>query len=186
MDKTNTSQNNKEKTSKDTETSASASASTPLWFDTEDDVEINLTAGPNRLRKLRHQESETHISLKEFESRLRTQFEKLHPTPSWAKTVPDATSFHQSSSTGDDSILSRPTLASSLLKSCEPLTASSLRNNLPPTRLDVYRLKDANQMSPSSSSVLSVQFHPTAPSVLFTAGKYSILSLKRNPIYSNG
>jgi hypothetical protein len=55
------------------------------WIDEETEkISVNIASSSSRLRKLREDESETSISGQEYESRLRKQFEKINPIPSWA------------------------------------------------------------------------------------------------------
>ena len=57
------------------------------WIDHNEDVRVDLQS-KNRLKKLRTSFSEETITGDEYEQRLRTQFQKINPTPSWA-AVPD-------------------------------------------------------------------------------------------------
>jgi len=56
----------------------------PAWVDPDDlDVQVSL-ASDKRLRKLRDTAAEDEIGGRDYERRLRRQFEKLNPTPQWA------------------------------------------------------------------------------------------------------
>ncbi|KAJ3565861.1 hypothetical protein NP233_g7370 [Leucocoprinus birnbaumii] len=58
----------------------------PAWTDTSTSPhQISLLSGPARLRKLRHFADEDEITEKDYESRLRAQFERINPEPSWAQ-----------------------------------------------------------------------------------------------------
>ena len=57
-----------------------------IWTD-NNDVQIDLKS-KNRLKKLKVDFDEQIIQGTEYEERLRSQFQKINPTPSWAK-VPD-------------------------------------------------------------------------------------------------
>ena len=46
---------------------------------------VSLLSGPTRLRKLRQGEDEDIITGKDYETRLRAQFERANPEPAWAK-----------------------------------------------------------------------------------------------------
>ena len=46
---------------------------------------VSLLSGPTRLRKLRQDEDEDIITGKDYETRLRAQFERANPEPAWAK-----------------------------------------------------------------------------------------------------
>ncbi|POV95045.1 hypothetical protein PSTT_16496 [Puccinia striiformis] len=61
----------------------------PAWKDgSANQVSVSLTHGPSRLKKLRRledQEDDQQITIsgEEYEKRLRSQFEKMNPTPTW-------------------------------------------------------------------------------------------------------
>ena len=140
------------------------------WVD-EDDAEISVDIkAQNRTRKLRLTEDETKVSGSVYESRLRQQFEKIYPTPSWvSKSKLESTSDDEDSETN------------SLFKTSHRILKDTKKARiLTPEKLLVVRMKDANQMGYSKvicvactnslqSVIQSLQFHPTAP-VLFTAG----------------
>ena len=133
----------------------------PAWTDADDaEVEVDVSAVP-RLRKLRQQPDEAVLGGKVYRKRLRAQFEKIHGgTPSWAE-VPDQPA-------GD-------TLADQALQQGLPVLRTASQR-LPPTVLDVARVKDANQHGVSQSVVQSAEFHPSAPA-MFTAGLDKTLRL---------
>ncbi|KAI8808686.1 WD40-repeat-containing domain protein [Cladochytrium replicatum] len=132
-----------------------------VWEDDEDEdgstpsevvrgVDISAVS---RLRKLREYESETVVSIQDYESRLRKQFESLNPRPNWAQRR------ENESEIGD---------VLQLLQSSERLSGNS-RKVISADRIPMARLKDANQSAYSQSVVHSLKFHPRAP-VLMTAG----------------
>lgn len=92
------------------------------WED-EDELEVDIETS-KRLRKLKTDFEETRVSSKQFESRLRSQFEKMNPTPEWAQ-------------------LDREKEDEFLLQSTDALIANGISINS--DRLEVLRLKDANQ-----------------------------------------
>lgn len=96
----------------------------PAWVD-QSAALIDIQS-KKRLRKLRQDYDEHEIDGVEYEKRLRMQFEKLNPTPKWAKLSEDST------------VRSVGILATSaaLIKSTVVLN---------PDRLDVCRVTDANQ-----------------------------------------
>jgi U3 small nucleolar RNA-associated protein 18 len=121
------------------------------------------------LRKLRKHPDEDEIHQSEYAKRLRTQFVKLNPTPSWATL---------GGSGGE-------------LDADDPLnTTNSLLDNyggdrLLPGVLEVGRMKDANHVDPSHAVIQSVRFHPSSQ-VLLTGGFDKTLRLfqvdgKKNP-----
>ncbi|KAJ3219529.1 U3 small nucleolar RNA-associated protein 18 [Dinochytrium kinnereticum] len=134
-----------------------------VWKDDdEDSFTVNIADGPNRLRKLRTDEAESTISSIEYERRLRRQFEKLHPTPAWAK--PNLKRSHDENDRTEATFTAAAVFRSSL-----GLIRQSTNRTLPKTIIDAHRVRDGNQMEPSSAVVQSCQFHPAAP-ILMTAG----------------
>ncbi|KAJ3074414.1 U3 snoRNP protein [Podochytrium sp. JEL0797] len=139
-----------------------------VWTDTSDDTSehlasVDISTGKNRLRKLRETEDETSISTVEYEDRLRKQYLKLHPTPAWA-TKPDPTlQENYEAQTGALGSVN------AVLRSAKAMIDRSMRVKLPKEHLDMFRMTDANNASPSQSVVQSCKFHPNAP-VLLTAG----------------
>ncbi|KAJ2080952.1 U3 snoRNP protein [Coemansia sp. RSA 988] len=118
-----------------------------------------------RTRKLREEEGENVISGDVYEQRLRQQFEKINPVPKWAaEAVKDTSSGDSNEWIGDE-----------LLKTSTSLMSRN-RSLLPPTNLDIARVRNANRAAVSQSVVHSVQFHPTA-TVLLTAGLDKTLRL---------
>jgi hypothetical protein len=77
------------------------------------------------LKKLRADFDEKTITSKEFEQRLRLQFQKLHPIPSWAQISEDTSS------------------SNSILQNARALVANS-NTVLDTTKIKVTRVKDAN------------------------------------------
>jgi U3 small nucleolar RNA-associated protein 18 len=117
------------------------------WIDEADqDVEQSVPL-TNRTRKLRKTESETSFTPAQLESRLRDQYKKLHPTPSWAEK--------------------RAATRMPFLTEVTPIQGDY--PVLSPQFLDIVRLKDANISNYSKGVVEAVEFHPKAPVVL-TAG----------------
>ncbi|KAJ3414597.1 U3 snoRNP protein [Chytridiales sp. JEL 0842] len=151
----------------------SNSTPAPLWEDNDTEgTVVNIAEGAQRLRKLREAESEVNISIKEFEQRLRRQYEKLHPTPAWAV----AGSQSQSTASLAKKLFGKDSALSSVLRSSRSLIEKSTGRHLPSDSLEIYRVKDGNQMSPSAAVVQSCKFHPSAP-VLLTAGLDKTLRL---------
>ncbi|KAJ3271884.1 U3 snoRNP protein, partial [Borealophlyctis nickersoniae] len=132
----------------------------PAAWEDEDDVMVNIV-DTKRLRKLRTDYSEEIISGKDYEARLRAQFEKIHPKPEWA-TIP-------AEGEDTDDLLS-------VLRKTHGIVSRKKTRVLNSDRLEIVRLKDANQMAYSQAVVQSVTFHPTAP-VVMTAGYDKTLRL---------
>lgn len=97
-----------------------------VWKDDDDEnVQVNLLA-QTRTKKLRRNVDEELLSGKEFEGRLREQFEAIHPRPSWMENPAAESSDDLFASTGG------------LIKKSQ--------KTLSPDKLLVTRVKDANQM----------------------------------------
>jgi hypothetical protein len=107
----------------------------PAWID-ESSAVINIQVN-KRLRKLKQDFEEHEIEGAEYEKRLRMQFEKLNPTPKWAKLTENHT------------VISNDILTSSAAL----LKATPLLN---PDRLDVCRVSDANQAEYSQVTILFI------------------------------
>ncbi|OAV91447.1 hypothetical protein PTTG_05109 [Puccinia triticina 1-1 BBBD Race 1] len=155
----------------------------PAWKDeSANQVSVSISHGPSRLKKLRtlddrDDDQKITISGEEYEKRLRTQFEKMNPTPTWlsdrrqskGKQIDGDEDEDQPGfgldlilqSTGD---LNRPKISKKTRKGI-----------LPKGQLQVERLRDANQAEPGktkSSPISCLQFHPHSD-VLFTASAES-------------
>lgn len=124
------------------------------WADSDDEQVVVSLKDKGRLRKLRIQETDDRISGNEYEQRLRRQFERTNPVLSWAIAQPD-------DKIEDDEV-------DTLLKSSTSILGID-RTVLSAGRIEIQRLKNANQASQSKSAIKVVEFHPTAP-VLLTAG----------------
>lgn len=93
------------------------------------------------------------MSGKEYEQRLRSQFESVYGKSSWAQ---DALQEAQALAGGQ------------VLKSTKKLI-SSRRGVLTKGSLDFSRVRDANHHELSQAVVQSINFHPSAP-ICITAG----------------
>lgn len=118
----------------------------------------------HRRRKLRDALTEETVGGKEYERRLRRQFEKINPTPSWAdkarrKLSRKAEKTHDSEeydSASDSNIHER------ILSATDAVLDSKGKNKrLESGTLAIERLRDANQAAAADGSVKSVHFHPS-------------------------
>ncbi|KAG8763909.1 hypothetical protein FRC11_009431 [Ceratobasidium sp. 423] len=148
--------------------SASSSRKKVAWVDPDDNqLDISI-ASDRRLRKLRDSAAEDTISGREYETRLRRQFEKVNPVPQWAvmrsKRTRRLSQTSASSSDSDEEQVGEPTTG--LMDVVDaPIDA------LPPTELAITRLRDANQAARTDGPVTGVQFHPSSRvPVLMVAG----------------
>lgn len=154
-----------------------SSEESDAWKDSEDEeISISLLQS-DKMKKLRKKETDSTISGKAYISRLRSQFEKIYPRPQWADATFEKDDDEDNEGSGDEEIQSDDekteqgdvkALAKILQKT------HNFQNNknsklLPPTKLDITRLKDANQKHPSKAAIQSLSFHPTHP-LLLTGG----------------
>ncbi|GAA6006200.1 Utp18p [Rhodotorula paludigena] len=161
------------------------------WHDPADEsLQVSLQ-GQKRLRKLRDAASEDVVSGLEYESRLRRQFEKLHPPPQWAtdarrkilrrraaaaqhggnaallfggdSDASDASDAEGSADERDeaDELFSRANVGGSKKRTVKG-------GRIEPGEIDIDRVRDANQQEQTSSAVVEIGFHPRAQ-VLFSA-----------------
>ncbi|KAF8521947.1 hypothetical protein BU17DRAFT_87524 [Hysterangium stoloniferum] len=141
------------------------------WVDLDDvNIEVSL-ASDNRLRKLRDAPVEDIIKGRDYETRLRHQFEK-NPDPEWASAARDrlrgqkrrraSQSSQSASASGDEDRIT------SLINSSGKLLLS--QRSLPQGQISIERLRDANQSAKAEGEIRSVKFHPSPSiSILLTA-----------------
>ncbi|ERF74928.1 hypothetical protein EPUS_05136 [Endocarpon pusillum Z07020] len=168
---------------------------TPAWVDSDDDrLSVSLASHP-QLRKLRNAEGDDVINGMEYIKRLRRQYERLHPTPVWARVRSQrARNLMDSKSSAsddgadsdmslDDEVLDQSSTealsdllrsAGSFVQAASPSQQSSKRRKLRPEVLDIQRTKDITVKGPSS--VDSLQFHPFYPLIL-SSGPSSTISI---------
>lgn len=134
----------------------------PAWTDPSDSPVVSLSAP--RLRKLRDAPTESSLSGREYETRLRRQYERINPEPQWAAKARKARRNAQSD--GEDS---GEEGVHGLLSSTSGILAPSRRKVragvvLPAGTLAIERLRDANQAAQGSAcgEVKVVAFHPSA------------------------
>ncbi|EIW86071.1 WD40 repeat-like protein [Coniophora puteana RWD-64-598 SS2] len=129
------------------------------WADPDDtNVEVSL-ASKNRLRKLRDAPSEDVVGGREYERRLRRQFERINPTPEWAsnarrKLQGKRRRGSQSGSEDEEDMLP------DLLASTGAIGRTNIKT-LSPGTLAVERLRDANDAARAEGEIKSLQFHPS-------------------------
>ncbi|KIK15415.1 hypothetical protein PISMIDRAFT_640852 [Pisolithus microcarpus 441] len=145
----------------------------PAWVDPDDaNLQVSLTAH-SRLRKLRDAPSEDTVSGREYERKLRRQFERINPTPEWATKA--RKKLHPSKrrrSSGSDSDVDDTIedILPDLLASTGGISAGQKSRVLTQGVISVDRLRDANQAAPAEGEIKSVQFHPSPQiPVLLTA-----------------
>ncbi|KAG6619317.1 U3 small nucleolar RNA-associated protein 18 [Phytophthora cinnamomi] len=139
------------------------------WVDEDDeDVHVSLE-DHSQLRKLRKTEKDSVVDGKELQRRLKTFYQGSHGAVSWA----DPKNFLGDRQVdSDDSDNEEET---ELIRSTGKMLEDS-GELLPQTTLELVRMKDANQHSPSNAVIQSVQFHPNGQ-LLLTAGLDKTLHL---------
>jgi hypothetical protein len=104
------------------------------WIDEETEkISVNIANSHSRLKKLRKDEAETNISGQEYESRLRSQFEKINPVPSWAAST------EEDEDEDDDGLAFLKNSSGASRDTKLPFTCESL---------EIHRMTDANKAEP--------------------------------------
>ncbi|CEH19147.1 WD40 repeat protein [Ceraceosorus bombacis] len=134
--------------------------------------------GTKRLRKLRNDPDETHVSGVEYERRLREMYERLHPRPAWAK--PAASASNNVTNAALSSLLSK---AGTLVRP----TKQTKQAPLPREKIQLRRARDANQVVTSSAGqdgaaalagIECIDWHPsTRTRLMLTASRDRIVRL---------
>ncbi|KAF8880911.1 WD40-repeat-containing domain protein [Gymnopilus junonius] len=145
----------------------------PAWIDPSDvapATTVSLLSGPTRLRKLRQAVDEDAITGREYETRLRAQFERINPEPSWAKKARGKGKKGEeegSDNEAGDEMLQEGDGIKDMLASTKGLLADSKKKGrkhvvLPQGTLNLERVRDANQSVQGSGSgeVRALAFHP--------------------------
>ena len=136
---------------------------------------ISLLSGSARLRKLRHFADEDQITEKDYESRLRAQFERINPEPTWAKRARKQNREERESrgvgdeggvGTGEAEEVDGTEKKSLFTSTSGTLNTAERRREgsviLPSGILSISRLRDANisTQDTASGEVKVVAFHP--------------------------
>ncbi|QLL33862.1 hypothetical protein HG536_0F01870 [Torulaspora globosa] len=140
------------------------------WQDSDDEgVSVSIVTS-NRSKKLRKSYQESQISGRDYIRRLRAQFEKIYPKPSWVDDVSDEEQAdgNESDKENEQAVDGDMNALSKILGTLYEYKDISHRL-LPPKTLDIVRLKDANVAHPSHSAIQSLSFHPYKP-LLLTGG----------------
>ncbi|KIJ45214.1 hypothetical protein M422DRAFT_167177 [Sphaerobolus stellatus SS14] len=142
------------------------------WADPDDaTIQVSLTSD-KRLRKLRDTTEEDTIGGRDYEARLRRQYEKVIPVPEWASTAREQLhkkKRRRSSVSDDDQTSDVETQLGSLLNSSDVLS-SSRKQTLANGQISIERLRDANQSAKADGEIRAVKFHPSlAVPLLLTA-----------------
>ncbi|TFY60987.1 hypothetical protein EVG20_g7224 [Dentipellis fragilis] len=127
----------------------------PAWVDLDDaNLEVSLATN-TRLRKLRDAPAEDVVNGREYERRLRRQFEKINPTPEWAAAARKKAKRQREGSDEEEEGIE------SLLASTKGIASSGKKRVLQSGTLAIERLRDANQAAKADGEIKVVQFHPS-------------------------
>ena len=169
-----------------------------VWNDPDDEALVIALSGPaaraadgtfvgtKRLRKLRQFADETEVHGIEYEKRLRTMFEKLHPRPVWAlrqfrrpaaasqveerdKSARPEVRKHEQSGPSLEDLLAQEDPG--LLRR---LNVSKSRGKLQAGTIEIERLRNANEAQAVSdeAAIEALSFHPSSrTSILMTASR---------------
>lgn len=180
------------------------------WSDSEDEiVQISLKSS-DKLKKLRKLETDDLVSGRSYIHKLRSQFEKIYPKPTWASKLAEEEHEGQGDSDEDDydhddgmdgqgPTTGNTNALLNILNSQDKFIVTKQLKLISPNKISIVRMKDANQTKRSKSGIQSLSFHQTQP-LLLTGGFdktlriYHIdgkinnlvtsLHLKNSPIYS--
>ncbi|KAL7272361.1 U3 snoRNP protein [Rhizina undulata] len=171
----------------------------PAWEDSDDERMTISLASHGRMRKLRETEVDDLVSGKEYSRRLRIQFERIYPPPTWAeprdvegsrikrrrRDSDSASDTFSVMDLDDEPPFSAPSISTLLQSHPAALLPARKSSKLKPETLDIARLTDANAKSPSHSGIHALSFHPIHP-LLLAAGFDQTLRLyhidgKHNP-----
>lgn len=155
--------------------SGSDEESDDAWNDSDDEkIKVSLVAS-DRLKKLRKREADSYASGKSYIHRLRSQFEKIYPRPSWVDNMEnelDQDSDDEMIQDEDDTNSTTTNNSNAILKvlaSNNRFTRSKQLKLISPNKISIVRLKDANHSQRSKSAIQSLSFHPSFP-LLMTGG----------------
>ncbi|EJS43159.1 utp18p [Saccharomyces arboricola H-6] len=142
------------------------------WVDSDDEkVKVPILT-TNKTKKLRTSYNESIINGTHYINRLRSQFEKIYPRPKWVDDESDSEidneeeDDEEGTNVIDGNINTLTKILSTTYNYKDTLSTSKL---LPPKKLDILRLKDANASHASHSAIQSLSFHPSKP-LLLTGG----------------
>ncbi|KAF5385594.1 hypothetical protein D9757_006757 [Collybiopsis confluens] len=136
----------------------------PAWVDNSDPTTDTISlSSSKRLRKLRDLPDEQVLTGREYESRLRRQFERINPEPEWAAKARKKSS--KTANDGDEDEDEEADIGALLSSTSGILTSksSSRAKVLASGTIDISRLRDANQSAQNAGcgGIKSLAFHPS-------------------------
>ncbi|KAK7056381.1 U3 snoRNP protein [Paramarasmius palmivorus] len=156
--------------SKSTPKTSQRKSKTSAWADPSDPTTVSLSH--KRLRKLRDAPHEEELQGREYESRLRRQFERINPVPEWASQARNKIKSKEKKKTAwaDDendeaeADAEDETDVQHLLSSSSGvLRFKKSKRVLQAGTIDIARLRDANQDAQQAAcgDIKSLAFHPS-------------------------
>ncbi|OSD05741.1 WD40 repeat-like protein [Trametes coccinea BRFM310] len=141
---------------------------TSAWQD-EDDATLAVSlVTDKRRRKLRDALAEDTVGGRDYERRLRRQYEKINPTPEWAtnarKRLHTSAAKRRRSGTDSETDADEAEVEGvfdSLLSGTGSVLAGRRAKILPHGTLSIERLRDANLSAKAEGEIKVVQFHPS-------------------------
>ncbi|KAI0327282.1 WD40 repeat-like protein [Cubamyces sp. BRFM 1775] len=155
----------------------STSRKTSAWTDADDTtLEVSLVTDKRR-RKLRDALAEDTVGGRDYERRLRRQYEKINPTPEWAanarKRLHSTAGKRRRSATDSEPEADEEEqqgALESLLSGTGTVLAGRRAKILPHGTLSIERLRDVNLSAKAEGEIKAVHFHPSPQvPVLLTA-----------------
>lgn len=179
----------------DNSSEESDSSNDDAWEDSDDEkLQVSLTSS-DKLKKLRKTQADSAVTGREYTKRLRSRFEQIYPPPKWAKEAKSKDDDNEEEENSDEMMdeddshlnsIADP--LSKLLQATSSYVSSRKENQilLPPSTIDIARLKDANHSLLSHSAIQTLDFHPTHP-LLLSSGYDRTLRMyhidgKSNPV----
>jgi len=126
----------------------------PAWVDADDaNIQVSL-ASHTRLRKLRDAPAEDTVGGREYERRLRRQYEQINPTPEWAsKARKKLHPKRRRSTSGSELGGEADDVVPDLLTSTGGISGGKKTKTLTAGIISVDRLRDANQAAPAPARI---------------------------------
>ncbi|OBA21223.1 WD40 repeat-like protein [Metschnikowia bicuspidata var. bicuspidata NRRL YB-4993] len=140
------------------------------WMDS-DDEKIAVSVTSTRLKKLRETQEEQSLSGLAYQARLRAQYEKIYPRPTWADNWGNEREDNDEyllEAEEDAQVGLNIATLTAILKSTDNFLQASTKL-LPAHKIEILRLKDANIVRRSRGAIQSMDFHPLHP-LLITGG----------------
>ncbi|SSD58609.1 related to U3 small nucleolar RNA-associated protein 18 [Saccharomycodes ludwigii] len=175
--------------------SSSTDDESDAWVDSDDEnVNINLWDS-NRSKKLKTSYVEKSLNGKEYIKRLRAQFEKIYPIPRWVYDIEqNSDTEYNSEEDNEESLVGDVNALIKILNSSTKYTDKKSGKHssklLPPNKIELLRVKDANAQHPSRAAIQTLSFHPSNQPILLTGGYDRSLRLyhidgRNNPLVTS-